>query len=113
LLSYYHSFIRTAYRGIKGEKGDRGPKGDSIRGPPGPPGPPGPKGESPAYPPFVEAPSPGAVSIQIHLAFTSVQVKKGVKYLHDIGLKSWMIPRQMQILNPARLQLLNEIVNWT
>ncbi|KAL7732414.1 hypothetical protein ACLKA6_004385 [Drosophila palustris] len=48
------------YRGIKGEKGDRGPKGDSIRGPPGPPGPPGPKGESPAYPPFVEAPSAGA-----------------------------------------------------
>ncbi|KAH8397540.1 hypothetical protein KR222_009100, partial [Zaprionus bogoriensis] len=48
------------YRGIKGEKGDRGPKGDSIRGPPGPPGPPGPKGETPAYPPFVETPSPGA-----------------------------------------------------
>ncbi|KAH8307385.1 hypothetical protein KR044_011009, partial [Drosophila immigrans] len=48
------------YRGIKGEKGDRGPKGDSIRGPPGPPGPPGPKGETPAYPPFVEAPSAGA-----------------------------------------------------
>lgn len=55
--------LSVAYRGIKGEKGDRGPKGDSIRGPPGPPGPPGPKGETPAYPPFVETPSPAAVSI--------------------------------------------------
>lgn len=59
----------AAYRGIKGDKGDRGPKGDSIRGPPGPPGPPGPKGETPAYPPFVETPSPGAVSIGVAIEF--------------------------------------------
>lgn len=68
------AFKHTAYRANKGERGDRGPKGDSIRGPPGPPGPPGPKGETPAYPPFVEAPSAGAVSIEIEL---NLELKRG------------------------------------
>lgn len=76
------SYPPAAYRGIKGEKGDRGPKGDSIRGPPGPPGPPGPKGDTPSYPPFLETPSPGAVSIQIALS-------RGPKYLRQQSC-SWI-----------------------